>query len=247
MLNMRDRLAHSLWYSTTKDPFARNKRQGISMITCALVGSADFNKEHFLAQDFDFVVAVDGGYRHLYDIGVTPDVVLGDFDSLGYVPEHEHVISFPVQKDASDIELALEYATDGGYHRLLVYGCLGGRLDLTYAVTQLVARFTKEDNQIFAIGVDTIVTALSGDEGALASLSFSEKATGTFSAFAFDAEVTGIDEVGFEYPLDQATLFNTQPLGVSNAFTGKPACISVGEGTLVVFFPVSAWNELLTC
>lgn len=216
------------------------------MITCALVGSVDFNKDHFLAQDFDFVIAVDGGYRHLLDLGVTPDAVLGDFDSLGYVPEHENVISFPVQKDASDIELAMEYATDGGYHRLFVYGCLGGRLDLTYAVTQLVARFTKEGNLVFVIGTDTIVTAISGEEDAPSNLSFLEGATGTFSAFAFDEVVTRIDEVGFEYTLDQATLMNTQPLGVSNAFAGKLAYVSVEEGTLVVFFPVEAWSEMIS-
>ncbi len=61
----------------------------LDMATCALVGATDFNAVHFAAQRFDCVIAVDAGYASLQAIGCVPDVVVGDFDSLGYAPDVE--------------------------------------------------------------------------------------------------------------------------------------------------------------
>lgn len=213
------------------------------MSNCALVGAVEFNEEHFKKQSFDYIIAVDGGYKHLQNIGVKPDVVLGDFDSLGYVPEGLEVIEFPEEKDESDIELAMEHAVDGGFHTLIVYGCLGGRIDHTYGVSQLIGGFTQRGNQVFVVGEDTIVTALIG--GGLDTLNFSDRAKGTLSVFAFDEVVKGVDEIGLKYPLDKATLTHDKPLGVSNTFTHRPATVSVQEGTLLIFFPLQVWNCLL--
>lgn len=211
------------------------------MTRCALVGAVDFNAEHFKAQSFDSVIAVDGGYRHLEGIGIVPDIVLGDFDSLGYVPEHPRVERFPTQKDASDIEIALEYACDQGYDELVIYGCLSGRLDHTYGVLQLVGKYSKEGKRVYGIGNSFVASALSG--GRYFELRFTDAVTGTFSAFAFDEEVTGVDEVGMAYSLDKATLSHTCPLGVSNELIGREARVSVEKGTLLVFFPLESWEH----
>lgn len=210
---------------------------------CALVGAVDFNSEHFRQQSFDYVIAVDAGYEHLAKIGVVPDLVIGDFDSLGYVPEHPEVEKFPSHKDESDIEIALYSAAEKGYDELIVYGCLGARLDFTYAVYQLVTHFTEAGNTIYVVGEETIVTGLSGRKRS--SLSFDERASGTLSLFAASECVTGVDERGLEYLLDKATLKNDKPLGVSNAFSGTRSTISVEEGTALLFFPVSAWKSII--
>lgn len=258
------------------------------MTVCALVGAVDFNGEHFRSQAFDYVVAVDGGYAHLETIEAVPDLVLGDFDSLGYVPDHPHVETHPTHKDASDIELAMERAVELGFDTLVVYGCLSGRLDHTYGMLQLVGKFSQCGCRVFAIGDTFAVTGLVGvgqrvvpEEVAsepnhhsdriqpadtfpvdalladalpadnislnarpLDTLSFDAVESGTLSAFALTDEVTGVDEIGLEYPLDKATLVNTEPLGVSNEFTGRPATVAVVRGTLLVFFPLSAWGAL---
>ncbi|MCL2826959.1 MAG: thiamine diphosphokinase [Eggerthellaceae bacterium] len=213
------------------------------MGVCALVGKVEFNAGHFLQQSFDCVVAVDGGLSHLQTIDVVPDAVIGDFDSLGFVPDHPLVERFPEHKDESDIELAMLWAQGQGFDTLVVYGCLGGRLDFTYAVCQLLAKFAQKGLKVFALDNASAITALVG--GSNDTLRFSPQASGTISVFSASGKATGVIEAGLTYPLSGATLSDTEPLGVSNEFTGSPAEVSVGEGTLLVFFPVAAWNTII--
>ena len=111
------------------------------MKTCALVCGASFARADFCERhergEFDFVVAVDSGYTHLQAACVRPDVCLGDFDSLGFVPEGSQV--HPAIKDKSDLELALCYALEQGFSDVVVYGCLGERIDHTISALQLLA------------------------------------------------------------------------------------------------------------
>ena len=104
-------------------------------------GASEFNSEQFSARNgagaFDAVIAVDGGFASLADVGCAPDLAIGDFDSLGYVPEGVEVLVFPPEKDASDMELALGEAVARGADAVEVYGALGGRLDHTLANLQL--------------------------------------------------------------------------------------------------------------
>lgn len=212
------------------------------MRACALIGAVDFNERHFKAQDFDYLIAVDGGLRHLERIKVEPDVIIGDFDSLGYYPEGDKVIAFPTRKDESDIELALNKAYQEGYDLFYVYGCLAGRLDFSYAVLQLLLHYAKKGCRIFGVGDSFTVSMLVGGEYDL--LEFEALEEGIVSAFAATDVVQGVDEIGLEYALDKATLYNDKPLGVSNAFTGKKAQICVEEGALLVFFPDEAISRL---
>ena len=98
------------------------------MSTCALVGATDFNAVHFESQGFDCVIAVDGGYESLRAIGCEPDVAVGDFDSLGFVPAGDNVDVHPSEKDESDMELAIRMAAARGFDTLLIYGALAQRL-----------------------------------------------------------------------------------------------------------------------
>lgn len=212
------------------------------MGSCVLVGAVDFNVEHFKQQTFDYVIAVDAGYSHLREAGIVPDLVIGDFDSLGKVPDHPHIQKFPCKKDQSDIEIALYEAVKRGYDELIVYGCLGGRLDFTYAMYQLIVHFAETNKRIYAIGKEAVVTGLAG-EGPK-SISFDGRATGTLSLFSASEELIGVDEVGLAYPLTKARLQNDKPLGVSNAFQGEASQISIEQGTALLFFPVTAWDSM---
>lgn len=207
------------------------------MATFALVGAVDFNAEHFLGSRFDSVIAVDGGFGHLEKIGVDPDAVIGDFDSLGYIPDHPRIERFDPHKDASDIEIAMGYAASQGAGTLYVYGCLSGRLDHTYGVLQLLAKHSRGGRRAIGIGDTFAVCALTG--GGYDEVLFPEGSKGTFSVFAVDDEVTGVYEAGVEYPLEDATLANDSPLGVSNELIGSAAKVSVRNGTVLVFFPLA--------
>lgn len=209
------------------------------MKTCALVAASDFNAADFKAREaggqFDFVIAVDGGYSHLRNLGVVPDYVLGDFDSLGYVPEGENVESHPVHKDKSDLELALDLVGEHGFESAVIYGALGRRLDHTVANLQMCARFAEAGLAIELVGAENVVSILAGP----GKLELPALARGTVSVFSAVDESRGVTEWGLEYPLENATLTNRTTLGLSNELVGRPAGVSVESGSLYVFHPLA--------
>ncbi|BAK44158.1 thiamine diphosphokinase [Eggerthella sp. YY7918] len=208
------------------------------MATCALVGAVDFNAEDFRtrydAGEFDFVIAVDAGFAYLDEMGVEPDMAVGDFDSLGYVPKCRRVSRFPVKKDKSDMELAMEKAVSWGHDELVIYGALGARLDHTIANLQLFARFSEREVYVTAIGDTYAVRLLTGpDVFELPALE-----AGTVSVFAANDLVQGVIERGMEYSLDDEPLSNRTSRGLSNELTGEEATVAVEEGTLYIFYPL---------
>ena len=86
----------------------------------------------------DYVIAADRGYDSLMAYGVTPDLVVGDFDSLGYMPQHPNVTRLPAEKDDTDMVFALRRGLDMGYRRFVLLGGLGGRLEHTLGNLQLL-------------------------------------------------------------------------------------------------------------
>ena len=115
------------------------------MPTCYVVGAGDFTPRGFAPGPGDLVVAADGGYRALYSLGYTPDLLLGDFDSLGDVPLPADlpVLRFPVRKDDTDTGLALRHGLDLGFRDFALYGCAGGRVDHLLANFQSMARVSR--------------------------------------------------------------------------------------------------------
>lgn len=208
------------------------------MTTFALVGASDFNEEHFAAAygdgAFDGIIAVDGGFASLVAAGAAPDVALGDFDSLGYVPEGVPVLAFPPEKDASDMELALEEAIARGADAVEVYGALGRRLDHTLANLQLLASFAERGLSVRAVGDDSSITFLVGP----GELRVEGEAGGIVSVFSLTDASCGVTEEGLKWELDAVTLTNRTSWGLSNELTGAPARIAVESGTLAIFLPL---------
>jgi thiamine pyrophosphokinase len=177
----------------------------------------------------DLVIAADGGYRQ--PGCVKPDLVVGDFDSLGYVPEQENIIRHPVHKDDTDTMLAVKLGLEKGYDKFMILGGLGGRFDHTVANIQTLAYIRTHHAKGCLAGDGECAALLCND-----SISFSGGGSGTVSAFAYGEEARGVTLEGLEYPLENATLTCDFPLGVSNAFTGAPAKISVIDGRLLVIW-----------
>ena len=219
----------------------------------ALVGASDFNAAHFAKERFDYVVAVDAGFASLQAAGVAPDAVVGDFDSLGYVPDHADVRRFPPEKDESDMELACRVAAEAGCQTLVLYGCMGRRLDHTLANIQVMLAQARSGLRVFAVADEYALAVLQAQRGAPAELAFGAIAPEAFAAGAYENYVSvfavggaahGVWERGFKYGLSGATLADDVARGLSNEFTGKPASIRVEEGSLLVVFPLSAWDGL---
>lgn len=193
-------------------------------IVCALP-----QQHTFQPQSSDLVIAADGGYAQLG--GIRADLVVGDFDSLGYVPQNESVVRHPAEKDDTDTMLAARIGLERGYRAFILLGGVGGRLDHTLANIQTLAFLRENDAHAALIGQEETITLLQNE-----SLRFRAGLSGIVSVFAFGERATGVYERGLAYALNDATLTDTNPLGVSNAFTGEAAEVSVREGRLVVLY-----------
>ncbi|MBO5241081.1 MAG: thiamine diphosphokinase [Lachnospiraceae bacterium] len=189
----------------------------------------------------DFVIAADAGF--MQDTGAEPDVVIGDFDSLGFVPPGEHVQVHPKQKDDTDMMLAVKLGLAKGYREFVLLGGIGGRFDHTMANVQALAYLHEHGASGALIGdaTDIFLIGSSPDKGnnvcngaTKDRINFPKETEGIFSVFSYGKNAAGVTISGGEYEVEQATLTDAFPLGVSNSFVGKEVTISVGEGRLIV-------------
>ena len=177
-----------------------------------------------------FVIAADGGLRHTQSLNITPNAVLGDFDSLGFCPEGANV--FPVEKDDTDAMLAVRLGLRRGCDEFLLYGSLDGpRLDHTVANFQTLQYLADHGAVGYLIGNTTMVTVVKNGK-----ITFPAGGSGTISVFCMGPDAEGVTEKGLFYGVEEATLTSGFPLGVSNHFTGEPAEISVKNGSLLVLW-----------
>lgn len=182
-------------------------------------------------------IAADGGLVHMKQLRLTPDVILGDFDSLGYVPQNAKV--FPVEKDDTDTMLAVRKGLEMGCDRFVLYGALEGpRLDHTVANFQTLQFLADRGAQGFLVGKDSVVTVIKNG-----SLTLPARKEGVVSVFCMGKDAHGVSIQGLQYPLEKGTLTAGFPLGVSNHFVGKAAEISVEDGSLLIVFPIEAFRE----
>ena len=200
------------------------------MANCIIFCAAEFDSlAEPIAKD-DYIIAADGGYAHVQRLGLAPHCVLGDFDSLGYVPEDSKL--FPVEKDDTDAMLAVRRGLELGYDRFLLYGSLDGpRLDHTVANFQTLQFLADHGAAGYLIGKDYMVTVVKNGQ-----LDFSPTAKGIVSVFCLGADAKGVTLTGLQYALEKGTLSAGFPLGVSNHFVGENATIRVEDGSLLVLF-----------
>ena len=177
-----------------------------------------------------FVIAADGGLRHTQSLNITPNAVLGDFDSLGFFPEGANV--FPVEKDDTDAMLAVRLGLRRGCDEFLLYGSLDGpRLDHTVANFQTLQYLADHGAVGYLIGNTTMVTVVKNGK-----ISFPAGCSGTVSVFCMGQDAEGVTETGLFYGIEDGVFNSGFPLGVSNHFTGKKAEISVKNGSLLVLW-----------
>lgn len=200
---------------------------------CYIFGAREPGPVAFAAHRPAFVIAADAGLDRLASLHITPDLVVGDFDSLGCVPEGSNVVRHPVEKDDTDMMLAVREGLARGYRQFVLYGGLGGRLDHTIANLQTLVFLARQGASGWLLGDGTAASAVR-----CGSLCFGPEHRGTVSVFCAGADAKGVDLEGLYYPLRSAVLTSGFPLGVSNRFTGVPARVSVREGELLVL-----WEE----
>ena len=129
------------------------------MKKCIIFCAAAFDKLAAPIEKEDYILAADGGLRHLEKAGLKPNGIIGDFDSLGYEPEGAEV--FPVEKDDTDAMLAAKKGLELGFQEFYFYGSLDGpRLDHTIANFQTLQYLADRGAVAYLIGIDYIVTVV---------------------------------------------------------------------------------------
>ena len=196
---------------------------------CCIIGAMEPGK--LILPEGALVVAADGGLTHLERRGIIPDLIVGDFDSLGRIPEGPGVIRHPVEKDDTDMMLAVKTGLDRGYRQFMLYGGLGGRLDHAYANLQTLTWLADRGARGWLLGGGMAATVIRNGR-----LDFPPGRRGTISVFCPNGEARGVYLTGLYYPLEDAVLTSGFPLGVSNQFTGEAASVSVRSGSLLIMW-----------
>lgn len=194
----------------------------------------DYEVIKTLFEGAQFIIAVDGGAGHLKKLGVTPDILLGDFDSADkedikfFVEKGVPAERFPAEKDMTDSELAIERALEIGADEIVLVGAVGTRFDHSMSNIFLLKKLM--DKHIRACIADEFNRIYMFDK------SFElEKLEGyKLSLIPVSERVTGVTTKGLKYPLVSATMPLGTSWGVSNEFIEGKAWVTIGEGILLV-------------
>ena len=200
------------------------------MDKCIIFGAAALSPLVAPIERGDLLIAADGGLRHFASIDREPDVILGDFDSLGYVPHGAQV--HPVEKDDTDLMLAVRHGLSQGFREFHLYGAFDGdRLDHTLANFQTLAFLRSHGARGYLIGKQYIATVIQNE-----AVRFPATCQGIVSVFCMGRDARGVTIRGLKYETENAVLTSDFPLGVSNHFEGKEAEISAYDGQLLILW-----------
>ena len=200
------------------------------MKKCIIFCAGDFKELCEPVGCNDLVIAADGGLAHLQEIGLKPDIILGDFDSLGYIPEGAEV--YPVEKDDTDSMLAIKKGLAMGCDRFYIYGALDGKwVDHTMANFQALQYLAEQGVRGWLIGNRQIATAIHNDKIVFPPFCFQE-----LSVFCLGHDAKGVSIKGLQYEMEDGVLTSGFPLGARNHFVQKRATVEVGDGTLLLIW-----------
>ena len=180
------------------------------------------------------IICCDGGARHLQNVGIKPDVIIGDMDSIddvqlaNYSAQGIKIIKFSANKDFTDTELALDYALGLKPDKIFICCALGGRIDHTLANVFLLSRAQEKGFETFLMDEYCEAFVLNKETA------FIKEAGKTVSLLALTPKVTGITLSGVLYPLEKGTLKMGESRGISNVIIKNRAGIKIEKGKLLV-------------
>lgn len=201
------------------------------MKRCFIFSAGTFFGLRELPRQGDVIIAADAGYRTCRRAGLTPDLLLGDFDSMEQPADFPSVRRVPAEKDDTDTMLAAREGLRRGCRTFYFYGATGGkRLDHTLANLQTLLWLRREGARGYIYDDDFVYTAIRNE-----TLTIRKTVEwGLVSVFCIGEAAHGIDERGMQYSLNAASLTACQPVGVSNHITSEAAEITVRDGELLV-------------
>lgn len=206
---------------------------------CILIGAGDLTVSEIPVGENDLCIAVDAGYEYCKLLEITPDYILGDFDSIGEKEaenvaeiaktEEDKVIILPVEKDDTDMLAAIKLGLAEGYQSFRIYGGMGGRIEHTIANIQCLL-YLKEHNAVGYLMDGTGMILVAKEE----EISFQDSMEGYMSLFSMGDRAT-VSIENMKYLLKEQEITNSFPIGISNEFIlGKKGKVTVHKGAVVM-------------
>lgn len=211
------------------------------MKTCIIIAGGDLTGRIAVPAGETLILCADCGLRHAQRLGITPDVIIGDFDSYtDTLPEGITTLRLPVEKDVTDTMQAVLYGAEQGCREFHIYGVFGGRrIDHSLANIQMLHTMETKGLKGFLHHGGTLVTTQSPADGTQRYPRFD----GDFSVFAMTDTCENVTIRGCKYNVEGITLRSSFPLGVSNCITADFAEISAGSGLLLIVQVHSVTNS----
>lgn len=198
----------------------------------------NLEKARALLRPDDFIIAADGGTRHALALGLTPNVIVGDMDSLpaSFKPStfNGEIVLYPKDKNETDLELAIQHALTLSSEEILILAALGGRIDQTLANISLLGnsslvtrniKLTDSVEELFFCRDQVQVEGRSGD---------------IVSLIPWQGTVEGVLTENLKWHLHHETLYPDKTRGISNEMTADVATVQIKSGLLLVVHNISA-------
>ena len=182
----------------------------------------------------DCLIAADGGVKHIFKLGLIPQIIIGDFDSTpkNMKSTPTKIVKYPTKKDKTDFELTIDYCLKNKFQEIIIFGVLGDRIDHMLANIFLLSKFQTENptfkikivegkKEIFILNKEITINGKIGDE--ISIIPVSEK-------------LEGIVTDGLEYQLNNEVLLFGSTRGISNVMNKTSAQITASSGTGIVIY-----------
>lgn len=212
---------------------------------CIVICAGDFTPVEIKEKDGDFVIAVDGGYLYSKVAEVAPDLIVGDFDSVGEAEVEElslmkltapeRIVELNPNKDDTDTLAALKIGLEKGYRNFHIYAAMGGRLEHTIANIQCLHFLKNHGAKGYIMDAFSMMTLIQNE-----TVAFQKGMDGYLSLFSLNEKAKGVTIRNMKYPLENAELTNDFPVGISNEFIGEEGEVTVEDGTLLA---IIRWAE----
>ena len=225
---LRSRALPSIGYGQSGIDKEHSLREACMDRRCAIISGGAFSPLRGI-EDASYIIACDKGCEYALQSGVTPDLLVGDFDSYrGALPGNSPRLSLPVEKDDTDTMAAVKYAVEQGFGHIVLYCALGGRLDHLMGNIQAAAYAVKHGAQVEIEDAQTALYLFGGGTKTIFA-----RPGYSLSVLSLTDACRGVSIDGAKYRLKDAVLTNTFPIGISNEWEGD-AQICVESGILMV-------------
>ena len=198
------------------------------MKRCVIVGGGEINNvsaiKKYLSEN-DFYIFCDSGLFHKKKLDISPNLIVGDFDSHEKPETNIETIVLPREKDDTDTVFAVKEGIKRGFTNFLLLGVCGGRLDHTLGNVSILLMLHSKGM------TGKIVDDYSEMEILDSETKYIDNSFSYFSLLNIDGTCRGVNEKNAKFPLENAEITSEYQYGISNEpLPGKGAEVNVKEG-----------------